>query len=145
MTRSVAAVVVLAVLGWGTATGAGVAMATGSFPQGPAGAAGPAGETGAPGPPGATGPEGERGPKGLPGKAGFWRDMTSDSILVANGWAGPTMRQPSIDWAVAACDSLRLGATPDELINDSTLPKYVARALLRSAQENMCPEAGQPA
>ncbi|MDI6099317.1 DUF732 domain-containing protein [Actinoplanes sp. NEAU-A12] len=145
MTRSVAIVVVLAALGWGTATGAGVAMATGTYPRGAAGAAGPAGERGVAGTPGLRGPVGERGPKGLPGKAGFWRDLTSDSFLVANGWAVPSTKQAAINVAVATCASLRAGSTVEDLIADTPLPKYVERAMIKAAQENMCPDTGQPA
>jgi hypothetical protein len=77
MNRTLAVLVLTGAIGWGAASGAGIAMATGNFPQGVTGTPGPTGSTGAAGPAGEKGPDGEKGPKGLGGDRGLWRDYAA--------------------------------------------------------------------
>lgn len=146
MTRSLAALITVGVIGWGVASGAGVAMATGSFPQGKLGAQGQAGRFGAVGPAGAEGPTGAQGPKGFGGESGMWRDYISDPAVSGTEWADSDLRTPVVDLGHAQCAALRRsGRTPEQLLSDTStgdVPYGVSKAIMDAAIPNLCPDYG---
>src|SRR4051794_14702749 len=112
MRRSLAVLIVVGAVGWGVASGAGVAMATGAFPTGMQGVQGPAGAAGPAGPAGERGPTGPQGPKGLGGDAGMWRDFSADPAVAGTDWADPALRGPLVDLGHSECGALDNGHTP---------------------------------
>jgi hypothetical protein len=144
MNRTLAVLVLTGAIGWGAASGAGIAMATGNFPQGVTGTPGPTGSTGAAGPAGEKGPDGEKGPKGLGGDRGLWRDYAAAATDAGYpSWAHVVLRESVLGLGHSYCDRLNDGATPDEIISyDGDVPVPVLEAARDAAIANICPDYG---
>jgi hypothetical protein len=141
MNRAFMATVVAAVVGWGLATGTGVAMAAGALPEGPVGIVGVAGVAGPAGPTGRTGPEGPRGEKGLGGDSGFWRDLTSDPAVAGTDWTDSRLRTALLKAGHSACGALDRGASTSQVLGiETTIDPSVLHAIVEAAVHNICPQ-----
>jgi hypothetical protein len=141
MNRAFMAAVVAAVVGWGLATGTGVAMAAGAFPEGAAGDVGVIGVAGPAGPTGPAGPAGPVGEKGLGGDTGFWRDYTGSSAVAGSSWDDPYLRSATVDLAHSTCEVLDNGVPLSRLRSGTSgIPTAVMRAMDVAAINNLCPQ-----
>ena len=141
MTRTLAALLTAGAIGWGMASGAGVAMATGAFPQGAGGPQGVPGVVGSAGPAGPEGPAGEPG-----GESGMWRDYTSNPAVAGTTWGESVLRRAVLDLGHSECRGLNSGRTPEDMVSsDSDIPLGVQKAIVDAAIANLCPDYGPSA